>query len=399
MTMNPNLDRLQRYPFERLNALLADVTPPALAPVNLGIGEPKHAPPAFIGDTLAASLDGLGRYAGTGGTPELRNTLCRWLERRFALGDGALDPDANVLPAAGTREALFAITQAVAAGRPDALVLMPNPCYQIYEGAALLAGAEPIYLNTIADTGYLPDLDAVPESTWRQCAVIYICSPGNPSGAVLPEAWLRKLIALADAHDFVIAADECYSELYPDEERPPLGLLEVCARMGRTGFHRCVVFHSLSKRSNVPGLRSGFVAGDADILEGFLRYRTYQGCALPLHVQQASRAAWDDEAHVRHNRSRYRAKFDTALAILRPVLDVDMPDAGFYLWPRTPVDDVTFARTLYEQENVRVLPGSYLSREANGINPGAGHVRMALVADEAECEEAMRRIRRCVERL
>lgn len=399
MTMNPNLDRLQQYPFQRLNALLAEASPPSATPVDLGIGEPKHAPPAFIGETLAASLDGLGRYAATGGTPALRNTLCHWLERRFSLGDGTLEPDANVLPVAGTREALFAITQAVVAGQREARVLMPNPCYQIYEGAAFLAGAEPVYLNTTEANGYLPDLDAVPEATWQQCALIYICSPGNPSGAVLPEAWLRQLIALADAHDFVIAADECYSELYPDEDRPPLGLLEACARMGRTDFRRCLVFHSLSKRSNVPGLRSGFIAGDATILQGFLRYRTYQGCALPLHVQQASQAAWEDEVHVRHNRSRYRAKFDTALEILRPVFDVDAPDAGFYLWPRTPVDDVTFARTLYEQENVRVLPGSYLSRDTNGLNPGAGHVRMALVAGEAECEEAMRRIRRCVERL
>jgi len=294
---------------------------------------------------------------------------------------------------------LFAISQAVAPATPGARVLLPNPCYQIYEGAALLAGAEPAYMNTTAATGHVPDLAAVPEATWRDCKLIYICSPGNPSGAVLPEYWQRRLIELADRYDFVIAADECYSELYPDEDNPPPGLLQVCHAVGREDYRRCLVFHSLSKRSNVPGLRSGFVAGDAGILRDFLRYRTYQGCALPLHVQAASRAAWDDEAHVRHNRARYRAKFDSALEILGPVLDVSRPDAGFYLWPRTPLDDTAFARQLFEQQNVRVLPGSYLSRDNEGENPGAGHVRMALVADEAECEAAMWRIRRFVEAL
>lgn len=397
--MNPRLRALQPYPFERLNALLSDCAPADLPPINLGIGEPRHATPRVIRDTLADNLDGLGGYAATGGTPALRQTICAWLRQRFGIADGVLDPDQHVLPVAGTREALFAIAQTVLSGAPGARVLMPNPCYQIYEGAALIAGAEPYYLATRAADGYLPDLAAVPEETWQACELIYICSPGNPTGAVLPAAWQRQLIELADRFDFVIASDECYSELYPDEEQAPTGLLEVCAAMGRRDFRRCLVFHSLSKRSNAPGLRSGFVAGDAGLLRAFLQYRTYQGCAMPLQTQAASRAAWDDEAHVVHNRSRYRDKFDRALAALQPVLDVNRPDAGFYLWPRTPIDDVTFARALYEQENVRVLPGSYLSREVDGVNPGAGHVRMALVAEEAECEEAMQRIRRFVETL
>ncbi len=397
--MDPRLQRLQPYPFQRLAELLEGVTPAAADPVNLGIGEPKHASPPFVAEALSAALQGLGTYPPTRGGEALRTVICEWLSRRFGLPAGLLDPAAHVLPVNGTREALFAIGQAVAANRPGSAVVMPNPCYQIYEGAALLAGAEPVYLDTTAANGFVPDLDAVPERVWRDCVLIYICSPGNPSGTVLPPAWMERLIRLADRHDFVIAADECYSELYADEAAPPAGLLEICHRLGRDDFRRCLVFHSLSKRSSLPGLRSGFVAGDPALLADFLRYRTYQGCALPDHVQAASRAAWADEAHVRHNRARYREKFRRATEILGPVLDVEQPEAGFYLWPRTPVDDTEFARELVARENVRVLPGRFLGRDGANGNPGAGRIRMALVPDEATCEEALWRVRRVAEAL
>ena len=276
---------------------------------------------------------------------------------------------------------------------------MPNPFYQIYEGAAFLAGAEPWFLPCTQATGYLPDFDAVPDDVWARCQVLFICSPGNPTGAVIPQATLQRLIELADRHDFVIASDECYSEIYFDESAPPVGLLQACAAMGRDGYERCVVFHSLSKRSNLPGLRSGFVAGDANILASFLKYRTYHGCALPLHVQAASAAAWNDEAHVIENRAIYRAKFDAVLSILDGVLQVSRPDAGFYLWPQTPIDDERFARELFARQNVTVLPGQYLSRAVQGSNPGANHCRMALVASMDECVEAARRIRHFIETL
>lgn len=397
--MNPHLQRLQPYPFQRLASLLADVEPAPLTPINLGIGEPQHAPPALIREELERQTEGLGRYAATAGTPALRGTIAEWLQQRFGLDPGSVDPERHVLPVAGTREALFAIAQAVAGGRPGTCVAMPNPCYQIYEGAALLAGAEPVYLATHADNDHIPDLDAVPAATWDACTLVYTCSPGNPSGRVLPARWQERLLELADRHDFVIAADECYSELYRDEEQPPTGLLQVCRETGRNDFRRCLVFHSLSKRSSAPGLRSGFVAGDAAILADFLRYRTYQGCALPLHVQAASQAAWADEAHVVHNRRRYREKFAEALAILGPVMDVSAPEAGFYLWPKTPVGDETFARELFREANVRVLPGRYLGRGEGDANPGANRVRMALVPEEAECTEALWRIRHFIERL
>lgn len=397
--MNPLLDQLHPYPFQRLASLLADVEPAPLRPINLGIGEPRHAPPALIREELERHADGLGRYAATAGTPGLRETIAAWLQRRFGLDFGSVDPERHVLPVAGTREALFAIAQAVAGGRPGTCVVMPNPCYQIYEGAALLAGAEPVYLATQAANDHIPDLDAVPAATWDACALVYTCSPGNPSGRVLPASWYERLLELAERHDFVIAADECYSELYRDEAQPPVGLLQVCRETGRTDFRRCLVFHSLSKRSSAPGLRSGFVAGDAALLAGFLRYRTYQGCALPLHVQAASQAAWADEAHVVHNRQRYRDKFSEALEILAPVLEVTAPEAGFYLWPQTPVDDETFARELFREANVRVLPGRYLGRGDGDANPGAGRVRIALVPEESDCTEALWRIRAFTERL
>jgi N-succinyldiaminopimelate aminotransferase len=304
-----------------------------------------------------------------------------------------------VLPVAGTREALFAFAQAVVDRSTKPLVLSPNPFYQIYEGAALLAGAEPWFLNTTAENGFLPDLDAVPAEVWQRCQLIYLCTPGNPTGAVADVAYLQQLIGLADEHDFVIASDECYSELYFDEATPPPGLLQAAAAMGRSDYQRCVVFHSLSKRSNLPGLRSGFVAGDAEVLARFLKYRTYHGCALPPPTQAASIAAWNDEAHVQANRDLYRQKFDAVLAILKPVLKVERPDAGFYLWPETPISDIDFAQQLFAQQHVTVLPGSYLSRDAHGGNPGAGRVRMALVAELDECIEAAERIRRFVEGL
>jgi len=304
-----------------------------------------------------------------------------------------------VLPVNGTREALFAFAQAVVDRSREPLVLMPNPFYQIYEGAALLAGAEPEFLNTTAGTGLLPDFDAVPAAVWDRCQLIYVCSPGNPTGAVIPREQLQKLIGLADRHDFIIAADECYSELYPDESQAPTGLLEVCAATGRHDFRRCVVFHSLSKRSNLPGLRSGFVAGDADVLRDFLLYRTYHGSAMPPTTQAASLRAWQDEEHVRHNRELYREKFAAVLEILQPVLPVNAPEAGFYLWPETPVPDTEFAQRLVAEQNVTVLPGSFLSRDTDTGNPGERRVRMALVATLDECVAAASRIRNFIENL
>jgi N-succinyldiaminopimelate aminotransferase len=395
--MNPRLSRLQPYPFERLNQLKAGVTPPAdLTHIALSIGEPRHPTPALITETLIEHLHGLSVYPTTRGGDALRAAIARWAERRFVLA-GGLDPQTQVLPVNGTREALFAFAQAVVEPSPDAAVLMPNPFYQIYEGAALLAGAEPLFLNTTAATGYRPDFDAVTPEQWNRCQLLYICSPGNPTGAVLDLESLQKLMRLADAHDFVIASDECYSEIYLDEERPPPGLLQAAAAMGRTDYRRCVVFHSLSKRSNAPGLRSGFVAGDADVLQAFLLYRTYHGCAMSLAVQAASEKAWQDEAHVVANRDAYREKFAAVVEILQPVLPVQAPDASFYLWPEVPGSDTEFARELFAQEHVTVLPGSFLSRDTAAGNPGRNHVRLALVAPLEDCIEAAKRIRRFVE--
>jgi N-succinyldiaminopimelate aminotransferase len=395
--MNPDLQKLQPYPFEKLNALKAGITPPDKAPIALSIGEPKHATPGLVGAALSQHLEqGLAAYPLTRGLGALREAIGGWLTRRFALPPGSLDAERHVLPVNGTREALFAFAQAVIDRRKPARVLMPNPFYQIYEGAALLAGAEPFFLSCTRDNGYLPDFDAIDEAAWDSCQLLYVCSPGNPTGAVLPQATLQRLIMLADRHDFVIAADECYSEIYFDEANPPVGLLQAAAAMGNTAYRRCVVFHSLSKRSNAPGLRSGFVAGDADIIAAFQRYRTYHGCAMPVHHQHASIAAWNDEDHVIDNRRQYREKFARVLAELDGCLDVGMPDAGFYLWPRTPGSDEDFARELFRQQNVTVLPGRYLSRDAGGNNPGAGHVRMALVATLDECVEAARRIRQVI---
>jgi len=393
--VNPRLSLLRPYPFERLRALLAGASPPAqLRHIPLSIGEPRHAPPAFVLEALAGALDTLGSYPLAIGLPELRATIARWLERRFALPAAAVDPETMVLPVNGTREGLFAFAQAVVdAGRPSPAVLMPNPFYQIYEGAALLAGAEPVYLDCDAASGYLPDLEAVPAATWARCQLLYLCSPGNPSGAVLPIDYLRGALELAQRHGFVIAADECYSEIYAEESRPPPGLLQAAYAAGNTAFERCVVFHSLSKRSSLPGLRSGFVAGDARILAGFRHYRTYHGCAVPVHTQLASVAAWRDEAHVVENRRLYREKFAAVVPLLREALEVDVPAGAFYLWTRVG-DDERFARGLYERQHVTVLPGSYLSRETAAGNPGRGRVRISLVASLEDCIEAAQRIAR-----
>lgn len=392
--MNDALTLLQPYPFEKLRGLLADVQPAAdKRPIALSIGEPKHRSPDFVAQALADNLDQLAVYPTTLGIPALRESIAGWCERRFGLAEGAIDPAQHVLPVNGTREALFAFTQTVVNRGPDALVVSPNPFYQIYEGAALLAGATPHYLPCNVENGFNPDFDAVSADTWKRTQILFLCSPGNPTGALVPLDTLKKLIALADEHDFAIAADECYSELYFDENQPPAGLLTACAALGRDDFKRCVVFHSLSKRSNLPGLRSGFVAGDGEILKAFLLYRTYHGCAMPVQTQLASIAAWNDEAHVQANRQMYREKFDAVLDILAPVMDVQRPDGGFYLWPKTPIDDQRFTRELFAREHVTVVPGSYLSREIDGFSPGAGRVRMALVAPLAECIEAAKRIR------
>ncbi len=398
--MNLDLSKLQPYPFEKLNQLKAGVRVASHAPhIALSIGEPKHPAPPLIIDTLTRALSGLSAYPATKGLLPLRASIAAWLTRRFQLPDASIDPERHVLPVGGTREALFAFAQAVVERSSAPLVLMPNPFYQIYEGAALLAGAQPYFLNVTADNGFLPDFDAIPENVWTRCQLLYLCSPGNPSGAIMPLAQLQRIIELADRYDFIIASDECYSELYFDELHPPAGLLQAAAAMGRTDYRRCVVFHSLSKRSNVPGLRSGFVAGDAHVLEKFLLYRTYHGCALPLYVQTASQAAWDDEVHVRENRGLYRAKFDAVIKILQPVLDVQQPGGAFYLWPHVPLSDTEFTRRLYAQQNVTVLPGSYLSRDAHGMNPGAGYVRIALVAETQECIDAAQRMRAFMESL
>ncbi|KPW95100.1 MULTISPECIES: succinyldiaminopimelate transaminase [Pseudomonas syringae group] len=392
--MNNAMQLLQPYPFEKLRALLAGVTPnPEKRPVALSIGEPKHRSPDFVAKTLADNLDQMAVYPTTLGIPALREAIAGWCNRRFGVPQGWIDPARNVLPVNGTREALFAFTQTVVNRSDDGLVISPNPFYQIYEGAAFLAGAQPHYLPCLSDNGFNPDFDAVSADTWKRCQILFLCSPGNPTGALIPVETLKKLIALADEHYFVIAADECYSELYFDEQAPPPGLLSACVELGRQDFKRCVVFHSLSKRSNLPGLRSGFVAGDADILKAFLLYRTYHGCAMPVQTQLASIAAWNDEEHVRANRDLYREKFDAVLDILAPVLDVQRPDGGFYLWPNVGTDDAAFCRELFIDQHVTAVPGSYLSREVDGVNPGAGRVRLALVAPLAECVEAAERIR------
>jgi N-succinyldiaminopimelate aminotransferase len=397
--MNSNLGKLEAYPFEKLRRLMAGVVPaPGLSEICLHIGEPRHATPEFIKEALLAGLGGLSAYPGTLGQPALRQAIAGWMKKRYAL-DG-IDPDSEIIPVNGTREALFSFTQAlVDVKRGEApLVVCPNPFYQIYEGAAHLAGAGVRFLDSVRKNGFAFDYGSLAEEEWRRVQLLFVCSPANPTGKVLDLDDWKRLFALSDHYGFVIASDECYSEIYFDEIKPPLGGLQAARLLGRN-FDRLVMFSSLSKRSNVPGMRSGFVAGDAAILREYLLYRTYHGCAMSLAFQAASIAAWQDEAHVAANREQYRQKFAAVVPILQDALGVSMPDASFYLWAKTPVVDTEFARGLAAEENVSVLPGSFLAREAHGINPGAGHVRIALVAPLADCIEAAGRIRRFVNRL
>jgi N-succinyldiaminopimelate aminotransferase len=395
--MNPLLARLHPYPFERWRELTRDIVPPAqLAPISLGIGEPRHATPALVEEALVRALPGLARYPSTLGEPALREAIAAWVQRRYG---ATLDPVRQVIPVNGSREALFAFAQTVIdPTKPGATVVCPNPFYQIYEGAALLAGAQTAFVASEPARGFAADWDAVDEATWSRTQLLYVCSPGNPTGAVMPLAEWQRLFELSDRHGFVIASDECYSEIwFGDESDPaagaPLGGLQAAKQLGRDDFRNLVMFTSLSKRSNVPGLRSGFVAGDAELLKAFLLYRTYHGSAMGPLVQAASIAAWGDEAHVRANRALYRAKFDAVLPLLQPVLDVQRPDAAFYLWAAVPGgDEIAYARGLLAQYNVAVLPGRLLARETGGVNPGAGRIRMALVAPLADCVEAARRI-------
>jgi N-succinyldiaminopimelate aminotransferase len=389
--LNPLLDLLQPYPFEKLRKLFAGVEPAPLQAIRLSIGEPQHATPSLIQDALTEAFGGLAVYPTTAGIDALRQSIADWLNRRYQIP--ALDWASEVLPVNGSREALFSFAQAVIdSSRPDPLVVSPNPFYQIYEGAALLGGARPVFLNQTPENGFGFDLDALTPDEWARVQLFYVCSPGNPTGRVLSlEEW-KALFALSDRYGFIIASDECYSEIYFDETQPPLGALEAAHKLGRVGFERLVIFSSLSKRSNVPGLRSGFVAGDAKILASFLKYRTYHGCAMSVMVQAASIAAWRDESHVVANRTMYREKFDAVVPVLSTVLDVSRPDAAFYLWARTPRDDAAFARELLAATNVIVLPGQYLAREAHGRNPGQGFIRIALVAGVEECLSAAQRI-------
>jgi N-succinyldiaminopimelate aminotransferase len=395
LAMKAALSSLQPYPFEKLAALLAGVEPPSgVRPIVMSVGEPKHDVPEFIARAVQENIAGLANYPPIAGGAELRQAIAGWLVRRFHLAEQDMSADRHVLPVSGTREGLFAIAQCVVEPGAGGLVLMPNPCYQVYEGAALLAGADPWYVNASADTGFAPDFAGVPDDVWRRCRLLYVTSPGNPTGTVLDAAALEQLLHLSSKYDFVIAADECYSEIYPDENRPPPGLLGVAAACGQRGFRNCLVFHSLSKRSSVPGMRSGFVAGDAGIIEKFRRYRTYHGCSMAPPFQAASVAAWSDEEHVRRNRSLYREKFAAVLDILGKCTQVEAPDGGFYLWLKVPGDDQNFARSLLARYNLVVLPGSFMARTAGGSNPGYGYVRVALVPPLQDCREGAERLAR-----
>jgi N-succinyldiaminopimelate aminotransferase len=390
--LNPQLARLQPYPFERLRALFAGVAPNAARrPINLSLGEPKHPTPPLILEALAAGARGLANYPTTAGPPALREAIAAWLSRRHALG--TLDPATQVLPVLGSREALFAFGQTVIdASRVGATVVVPNPFYQIYEGAALLAGATPHCVNSLAENGYAPRWGEVPVSVWARTQLLYVCSPDNPTGRVMSMRDWQALFELSDRHDFIIAADECYSEVYFDEANPPLGSLAAAHALGRDGYPRLLSFGSLSKRSNAPGMRSGYVAGDAALIKGFLLYRTYHGSAMSPAVAAASIAAWNDEMHVRANRAKYAEKFARLAPRVAAVYPAAQPDAAFYLWARVADNDAEFARRLYAEEALTVLPGSYLAREADGVNPGRGYVRIALVAELDECAEAVDRL-------
>jgi N-succinyldiaminopimelate aminotransferase len=400
--VNPRLGSLPPYPFERLRALLSDVAPPRdLTPIALALGEPGHPAPAVFLETLARETGAFARYPTTQGEGPLRAAAARWMRRRFDLGN--LDPDRQVIACAGTREALFSVAQAVAGRRGRTHVLLPNPFYPIYEGAALWAGATPHYVPALPENGYLPRYADLPAAVLDRACLLYLCTPANPTGAVAPPAYLEELIALADRHDLVLVSDECYSEIYPDEGRPPWSLLQAAAGLGRTNFARCLAFHSLSKRSNLPGARCGFVAGDAEILGPYLRLRTYTGSSVPVPIQRAAAATWDDETHVVANRAAYRDKFAAVLKVLGPLLGVKAPDAGMYLWipapDGSPASDAgltpgeAFARRLYAECALTVLPGAYLAREVDAMNPGARYVRMAMVESTARCAQAAGRIR------
>lgn len=395
--LNPSLNLLQPYPFQRLRELFKGITTNAqYNAINLSIGEPKHDTPPLIKDALIANLNGLANYPTTVGSLALREAISAWIARRY--GIPALDPEKAILPVTGSREALFAFAQVVIdRTRPNPVVISPNPFYQIYEGAAFLAGATPYFLNTLPETRHTMDFTTVPAEVLNRTQLVYVCSPGNPSGKVMSLDDWKALFALADQYGFVIAADECYSEIYFSEEQPPLGALQAASLLGRDNTN-LIVFSSLSKRSNVPGMRSGFVAGDENIIEKFALYRTYHGCAMNPAIQAASIAAWNDEAHVVENRRLYAEKFNTVTPMLQTVLDVQMPDAAFYLWAKTPVADTEFALALYRDFNVTVLPGSYLAREAHGLNPGQNFVRLALVAPPNECIEAAKRIQMLCEK-
>ncbi len=397
--MNPNLQQLHPYPFQKLRTLFQGISPNSALPhINLSIGEPKHATPEFIRESLIKNLDGLSNYPITQGTEALRSAIGTWLINRYGLPE--INIQTQVLPVTGSREALFAFAQAVIdPTQPNPVVISPNPFYQIYEGAAILAGATPYFINTIPENNYAMDLASVPKEILARTQLVYVCSPGNPTGKVMSLDEWEHLFNLSDEYGITIASDECYSEIYFNGSQPPLGALQAAHQLGRIDFPQLVVFSSLSKRSNVPGMRSGFVAGNAAILEQFLLYRTYHGCAMNPAVQAASAAAWCDESHVEENRRMYSEKFAQVTPILQGALQVEMPDAAFYLWAKTPISDTEFAQRLYRDYNVTVLPGSYLARDAHGINPGQNFIRIALVASLEECLDAAERIKQCVENL
>ena len=386
--MNSSLSLLNTYPFEKLNALFKDVTPADLPLIPLSIGEPKHPAPEFVKQAIIDNFQHLSTYPNSKGLPELRQSIANWLTQRFKLN--SISVEDHILPVTGTREGIFSFVQALINREDTPYVVMPNPFYQIYEGAALLAGAKPYFINCTPENDYLGDFDAVPAEVWKKTALLFVCTPGNPTGAVLSKEQFKKLIQLSDQYNFVIASDECYSELWFDQA--PVGLLEVCAEMGRDDYKNCIVFHSLSKRSNLPGMRCGFVAGDAELLKPYLKFRTYHGAAMPVQHQLASIAAWNDEAHVEENRQQYRAKFDLFQSELGSLLPLKKPDAGFYYWLQVDHDEA-FAKMLMEKAHIKVLPGRYLSRETDQGNPGENHVRMALVADLAQCEQVVQRLK------
>ena len=393
MNSNPNLSKLMAYPFERLNNLLAPLTPNSnFTPISLSIGEPKHQPPDFALEILSDQEKVralLATYPSTKGTTKLRQSISTWLKSRFSL---EVDYETEILPVNGTREALFSFAQAVISDKTNPIVIMPNPFYQIYEGAALLAGASTFFCSSFETNNYLQDFESIPSETWRNTELIYICSPANPTGKSLSDGQIEKLIDLAHQYDFTIASDECYSEIYSSSHKKPNSLLKISENIGNKSFEKCVIFHSLSKRSNLPGLRSGFVAGDSNLLKQYFLYRTYHGCAMAGHAQEISALAWSYESHVNENRDKYTEKFSVVEEILKDHYKLYRPEGGFYHWIKTPIDDQKFTARLMETHNVKVMPGSFLSREDNGEDPGLDHIRVAWVSEKEECIEAARRL-------